>query len=75
MIVKIKKDTEKDVIIPPRRGWHHETVEMIEGDVIKNFGTEEILKQHPQQVLMTHTRFIAKQKIIAKHFDKEFKGV
>jgi hypothetical protein len=45
--VKIKKDPEYDFMISPRLGWRHETVEMIEGDVIKNFGTEEILSQKP----------------------------
>jgi hypothetical protein len=46
---------------------------MLEGDVIKNFGTQEILNSKPIDVILTHTRFIVKQKIFVKHFDREMR--
>jgi hypothetical protein len=48
---------------------------MIEGDIIKNFSTREILETQPTEALLTHTRFISKQQIFAKHLEKNFKNV
>ena len=73
VVVKIKLDQEKDVSIPQRKNWRHNTVEMLEGDAVKNFGTQDILNSPPRENIMTHTRFIAKQKIISKHFDREMR--
>jgi hypothetical protein len=60
VVVKIKLDQEKDVSIPQRKNWRHNTVEMLEGDAVKNFGTQDILNSPPRENIMTHTRFIAK---------------
>lgn len=71
VVVKIKLDQDRDVCIPQRKNWRHSTVEMLEGDTVKNFGTQDILNSPPRENIMTHIRFIAKQNIISKHFDRE----
>jgi hypothetical protein len=46
---------------------------MLEGDVIKNFETQEILNSRPIDVIRTQMRFIVKQKLLIKHFDREMR--
>jgi hypothetical protein len=60
VLVKIKQDQERDMNISQRKYWRHVTVEMLEGDVIKNFGTQDILNSQPYDIILTHTKFIAK---------------